>query len=616
MRQNIIDLTTSTSTSLSDKNEYNPEAHFRWDSIKKFVYLAYACSSSIFNFDVFSRVVVENMTLVEFILSAVTIGMAYMFMDFFIKQYTRKLDTNETLNPLLRGVTFGILLQTAFWALINATSLADSLRFLAVSLPMEPNWMFCHPGADQSCINTEDILMRCIAKNVTNIKATSVHFHYDRMFLNFDRNSLSSRFFLIAIVWLSNFFIASITDSALLKLFKFTFLWGTFSTLFIVIVLLFSTYTTTAFYQIMDLTDAKKKYPSSMNRPNEMFSVGLIGVYDFGTMSPFTMIDTTVVIFAIVATAIAFARSLIVRALYLALSSCIEVKITVTPHYLLFVMIPLSVEFMHMHKIYIFYVYMNLTVALVPGLAMMTLTISKLLHNEFRSVKYIYIIGILCFFGFTFSLPLTVIPTSKLKGLIIGHKLSSFYLGGFKVLIVMWVYGVKKFSTDIQFWLGFKPTIYWRSVWMLLPIVFSILIMNKINEVRLLNDVQQQISAIIWVAFSLITVAMFQIKTVARYILRNNLIGIFRSTPRYGPLDPDDRKRRKYFDEISLYRQCKHDCIVMSEKFECNHLPLIFKNKSPTSESTESSITNIYHASTERKRFSSVVDLVVDNREV
>ncbi|CAG4955625.1 unnamed protein product [Colias eurytheme] len=261
----------------------------------------------------------------------------------------------------------------------------------------------------------------------------------------------------------------------------------------------------------MDLTDAKKKYPSSMNRPNEMFSVGLIGVYDFGTMSPFTMIDTTVVIFAIVATAIAFARSLIVRALYLALSSCIEVQITVTPHYLLFVMIPLSVEFMHMHKIYIFYVYMNLTVALVPGL---------------------------------------------------------------------------------------------------------ILIMNKINEVRLLNDVQQQISAIIWVAFSLITVAMFQIKTVARYILRNNLIGIFRSTPRYGPLDPDDRKRRKYFDEICLYRQCKHDCIVMSEKFECNHLPLIFKNKSPTSESTESSITNIYHASTERKRFSSVVDLVVDNREV
>ncbi|CAG4955629.1 unnamed protein product [Colias eurytheme] len=105
--------------------------------------------------------------------------MAYMFMDFFIKQYTRKLDTNETLNPLLRGVTFGILLQTAFWALINATSLADSLRFLAVSLPMEPNWMFCHPSADQSCINSEDILMRCIAKNVTNIKATSVHFHYE-----------------------------------------------------------------------------------------------------------------------------------------------------------------------------------------------------------------------------------------------------------------------------------------------------------------------------------------------------------------------------------------------------------------------------------------------------
>ncbi|XP_045531287.1 sodium-dependent dopamine transporter-like [Pieris brassicae] len=611
MHKTTVDLTTSTSTSFSDKNEFHADVHFRWDSIKKFIYIGYAYSSSIFSFDIFSKVVIENMTLVEFIVSALTIGMAYMFMDFFIKQYTRKLDTNENLNPLLRGVSFGILLQTTLLALINATNLADSLRFLAITFLMSPGWVNCQKAKNAICIPSEDVVLRCKAKNITNILTTSVHFHYEKLFINFDRNNLSTKFFIIAIVWLFNFFISTIADRALLKLFKITFLWRTLSTLFIVIVLLFTSYTTTAFYQILDLTQPRKKYPSSLSRANEIFGVGLIGVYDFGTMSPFTMIDTTVVIFTVVTTAIAFARSLIVRSLYTALSGCIEIKIAVTPHYLLFVMIPLSVEFMDLHKLYVFYVYLNLTVALVPGLAMLTLTISKLLHNEFRSVKYIYIIGISCFMGFALSLPLTVMPINKLNGLMMGQKLSSLYLGGLKALIVMWMYGVKKFSADIQFWLGFKPTLYWRTVWMLLPATFCLLTVNKINDLSKFNDIQQQILAFVWVVFSFLIVAVFQIKTIARYILQSNLLGILRSSTKYGPIDPDDRKRRKCFDETVTSRQCRHNCIMLSEKFECNHLPLIFKRHSKIS--NRSSLRHIFDAGATRNRESSVVDISYNN---
>lgn len=65
-------------------------------------------------------------------------------------------------------------------------------------------------------------------------------------------------------------------------------------------------------------------------------------------------------------------------------------------------------------------------------------------------------------------------PINKLKGLIIGQKLSSFYLGGFRALIIMWMYGMKKFSTDIHFWLGFRPTVYWRTVWILLPVTLCV----------------------------------------------------------------------------------------------------------------------------------------------
>ncbi|CAH2217714.1 jg8099 [Pararge aegeria aegeria] len=64
------------------------------------------------------------------------------------------------------------------------------------------------------------------------------------------------RLFVIAIVWICNFFVATFSDNALLKLFKFSFLYGLFSTAFVLIFLMFSTkYTTKAFYDIMNIRD-------------------------------------------------------------------------------------------------------------------------------------------------------------------------------------------------------------------------------------------------------------------------------------------------------------------------------------------------------------------------
>lgn len=42
-----------------------------------------------------------------------------------------------------------------------------------------------------------------------------------------------------------------------------------------------------------------------------------------------------------------------------------------------------------------------------------------------------------------------------------------------------------------------------------------------------------------------------------------NLVGIFKSNFKYGPPEIDDRKRRKYFDEIAESRQCQHNCMVL-----------------------------------------------------
>ncbi|CAH2103952.1 unnamed protein product [Euphydryas editha] len=346
---------------------------------------------------------------------------------------------------------------------------------------------------------------------------------------------------------------------------------------------------------------------NAFNLVTDPFGVGLIGVYDFGTMSPFTMIDNAVIIFAIVFVVSAFARSLIVRVLYLVLTNCVDTKIIESPHYLLFAILPLSTEFMDAHKIFILYIYSYMTIALVACLAMFTSIVSRLLHSEFHSVKNIYIVGLFCFLGFNLSLPLSALTTQKMKGVMYGLNTCSLYFGGIKVAIVMWLYGVQTFSTDIHFWLGFKPTQFWKCIWGMLPIFILTIMCINIISIKNLNDESQKLMAYTWICLSLLIQLIIDAKMIAKYIMKNNLVGVFKSNFKYGPPDLDDRKRRKYFDEITESRQCRHDCMIIDEKYDCNHMPLIFKSRSNVP-SAESSLTNIYEGPSGKKT-SSVIDV-------
>ncbi|KPJ00615.1 hypothetical protein RR46_07205 [Papilio xuthus] len=248
-------------------------------------------------------------------------------------------------------------------------------------------------------------------------------------------------------------------------------------------------------------------------------------------MSPHTMIDNAVVIFGIIFTTFALARSIIVRVLYQALT------------------------------------------------AILTLTISKLLHNEFRSVKVVYMVGILCFCCCNLSYPVAMLSKHKLIGLIQGINFTVLYLGGFKVAIVMWLYGIGKLSTDIQFSLGFKPTQFWTTCWAMHP------------------------------------------------ILTFNLVGVLKPRPKYGPPEPEDRARRRKFDVSTLHQYCVHRCLINEhgrlpslgrietllkgpyigkECYECNHMPLIFKRKSrvESMSDADTSLTNIFESGVVAKKSS------------
>lgn len=65
------------------------------------------------------------------------------------------------------------------------------------------------------------------------------------------------------------------------------------------------------------------------------------------------------------------------------------------------------------------------------------------------------------------------------KALTAGVEVAALYLGSVYVAVVMWMYGLKKFCTDIQFWLGFRPTRFWKISWVFLPVVLFVSINNE-----------------------------------------------------------------------------------------------------------------------------------------
>ncbi|XP_021193080.2 uncharacterized protein LOC110378230 isoform X4 [Helicoverpa armigera] len=484
-------LIQSSSTMLQTKDTLG-EGHFRWSSIKQFVYFACTFAASAYNFDIFSKVC-ENVRLVDFILSEMTLGIAYMCMDSFIKLYTKRFDCNKFMNPLLRGISYGRFLQTSLFVVLHSSYLADSLKFLLASFQDVPPWSICQK--ENGCISAKDIMVRCNRNLTTNFTLTSAYFHYQATFGALDRNTLTTRVFVLGLVWMLVFFFATVTEETVVKIFRLAFLCTSISTLVVIGFIFVSTsnIATEAFSQIVDVST-----------PSELTNLMII--------------------------------------------------------------------------------------------------LAKFLSYEFRAIKNIYVIGLLCSIGFAGSIPLLALMTTihRARAFTAGLDVLVPYLGGAYVAIVMWLYGLKKFCTDVQFWLGFRPTRFWTITWAILPVA---LFLCSIRNAYLLAQWDRTLMwwcAVGWIGFTMFIVAAIQIKTMSGFLMRNNLAGIFKSHRNYGPPEVEDRRRRLYYSEFTRQRKCKHNCLVIDEWFECNHQTLIIDPDSIglSSSSSDTSLMNIYDAKT------------------
>lgn len=98
----------------------------------------------------------------------------------------------------------------------------------------------------------------------------------------------------------------------------------------------------------------------------KVFSLGSLGVSGFGMMSPLTMVDNAVVVFALVFLTLSFLTSYIIKFLYDNTLKCMIDDFASSKfwHYFMYCILPLSAEFANTQKFYMMYIYINFVVGL------------------------------------------------------------------------------------------------------------------------------------------------------------------------------------------------------------------------------------------------------------
>ncbi|XP_023222442.1 sodium- and chloride-dependent glycine transporter 2-like isoform X4 [Centruroides sculpturatus] len=136
-------------------------------------------------------------------------------------------------------------------------------------------------------------------------------------------------------------------------------------------------------------------------------------------------------------------------------------------------------------------------------------------------------------------------------------NLMDTYGGGYSVLVIavfellalMWGYGVRRFCSDLEFMLGFRPNYFWQICWAVIaPLVLAFIFIYSLTEHKPITydtiPYPEWADGIGWV---LVLITILQIPLWAIYVLiknRNNIRNAFKPEPSWGPGDPDARRRR------------------------------------------------------------------------
>ncbi|PVD34562.1 hypothetical protein C0Q70_05838 [Pomacea canaliculata] len=195
--------------------------------------------------------------------------------------------------------------------------------------------------------------------------------------------------------------------------------------------------------------------------------------------------------------------------------------------------------------------FMILTLGLDSQFAMMETVISgisDLFPSVLRKRKTLFTF-VLCLLGFLLGIPQTT------EGGIYVLTLMDWYSGSYNLMIValseliclMYVYGFKNFSMDIEMMVGFKPNYYWLATWLVITpaaIVF-IIISGAVRYSKayygkyVFEDFAQGLG---WMMVSLPLLAILIVGAVQ--MIRYGVPGCFRPQPSWGPAKRENHTGR------------------------------------------------------------------------
>lgn len=180
-------------------------------------------------------------------------------------------------------------------------------------------------------------------------------------------------------------------------------------------------------------------------------------------------------------------------------------------------------------------------------------TVLTAIYDEFPRLrsKKIPITGLACFICFLAGLPCVSNAGQYILNLMdtFGGGTGVLFIAVFEMIGVMWVYGVRNFSADVEFMLGFQPNYYWKVCWS----VVSPVALTLIFILAMANFKTPDYAGIpyppwaIKVGWFLAAISVCQIPIwgffiLIRYATKGRFKDAFRPEPSWGPGDKQARR--------------------------------------------------------------------------
>ncbi|XP_076069628.1 sodium-dependent proline transporter-like isoform X2 [Oratosquilla oratoria] len=568
----------------SDKATEEGEERGHWGSKAEFLLSCIGLSVGIGNVWRFPYLAFENggaVFLIPYIILLVLIGKPMYLMETAIGQYSQLGPLNVwRCAPVMYGVGVAMVVLSLLTAIYYNQLMAYSLFYLFASMAPEVPWAKCDPSwADESCFDVG--LVTCSVLNITNPgpndtcttkTESSASQYWTNYVLEIEKEGLRGPgdigtlkwdlSLCLLLSWLTVFLCLMKGVKSSGKVVYFT---ATFPYIILIALLIMGVQIEGATKGLTYLFIPKWEEILNVHvwrqAATQMFyslSVSWGGLIMFGSYNKFR---NKVHIDAFLVSSLDFITSLIASvAIFSVLGAMahdlgVEIKdVAKDGPGLAFVAYPEAISrTLPVPQLWaVLFFFMLFTLGLDSEFAFLE-TFTTALYDTFpktRSYK-VTVTAATCLSCFLLGLPLCSTMGQYIFKLMdnFGGGIGVLLIAIFELIAVHWIYGVRRFTDDIYFMLGFRPSMFWNVCWVFIAPV-SLTVIFVYSSVTWENPVYNGIPYPPWAinlgwflaAISVIFIPIFFIIRFFQYIITGKIAELFKPSELWGPGDAQARQ--------------------------------------------------------------------------